>query len=172
MAEMSRPVETEQTQAKEADGSAVYEIGFHINPALTEGDLGAVVEKVRQALGQAEIISQRYPERLKLAYTIELAHTGKREKFTEGYFGAIKFATAREAIPALEVALRGMKEIIRFLLIETTRQDQTPAPRRAVFTSDRLEGEVIHKPAAPVEEKAAEVSQEELDKSIDALVSE
>ncbi len=50
------------------------------------------------------------------------------------------------------------------------REDATVAPRRAVFTSDRLEGETIKKPAAAPEEKTA-VSEEELDKSIDALVS-
>jgi hypothetical protein len=55
------------------------------------------------------------------------------------------------------------------LLVETVREDVAPT-RRAVFTSDRLEGETLKKPVAEAE-KPAEVSEEELDKSIDALVA-
>ena len=66
-------------------------------------------------------------------------------------------------------ALRGMSEVLRFLVIETVREDVV-APRRAVFSSDRLEGEPIKKPtAAP--EAVREISEEELNKSIDALVN-
>ena len=63
-----------------------------------------------------------------------------------------------------------MKEILRFILVETTREDSIAAPRRAVFSSDRLEGKTIEKRPGAVE-KGGKVSDEELDKSIEALVS-
>ncbi|MDZ4226029.1 MAG: hypothetical protein U1C66_00890, partial [Patescibacteria group bacterium] len=116
-----------------------------------------------------EIIKEQFPQKMTLAYTIERAAAGKREKYVETYFGFIKFAAERETIPGLEALLRGSKEILRYLLIETTREEPVIA-RRAVYSSHRLEGETIKKPtSAP--ETPSEVSEEELTKSIDALVN-
>lgn len=152
------------------DEKPIYEVGFHVVPTVPEDEVGSVVEKIRQALGDAEIINEHFPQKMKLSYIVERAESGKRDKYSEAYFGFIKFATAREKIGAFEDALRAMKEVLRFLLIETVREEVVKVPRRAVFSSDRLEGETIKKPAvAP--EKGGEVSEEELDKSIDALVS-
>ncbi|HEV8677694.1 MAG TPA: hypothetical protein VN701_02590, partial [Candidatus Paceibacterota bacterium] len=110
------------------------------------------------------------PSRMRLAYTVERATSGHHERFDEAYFGFIKFATERDNIPALEAWLRSNREILRFLLVETVREDVMNAPRRVTFASDRLEGETIKKPQAEPEKKA-EISQEDLDKSLDALVS-
>ncbi len=146
----------------------VYEVGFHIVPTVGDEGVSAVVESVRTALGDAEIISEGFPKKITLAYQVERAATGKREKYTESYFGHIKFAMNRDNITAFTEAVRVMQPILRFLIIETVREDIATAPRRAVFTSDRLEGKTLEKPvAAP--EKAAEVSDAELDKSIEAL---
>jgi ribosomal protein S6 len=172
MAETSHPAEAGSTQASPIETRPIYEIGFHVVPTVDEANVPAVVAKILATLkkGDAEIISEQAPARMRLAYTIERATVGKREKYDEAYFGVIKFATERENIGALEQFVRGDREILRYLLVETTREDIMAAPRRATFASDRLEGETIKKPvAAP--EKPAEVSQEDLDKSIDALVS-
>lgn len=173
MEEKSQESTDSFTQANpKADSRPIYEIGYHVVPTIDEGGVAAVVEKIRAELakGTAEIISESFPAKMVLAYTVERATTGKREKYNESYFGWIKFAIEREYIPALETLLRSSKEILRHLLIETVREDVSVAPRRAVFTSDRLEGETIKKPIAAPEAKT-EVSEEELDKSIDALVS-
>ena len=174
MAETSQ-AEQASSQATSAASAAtvknttpVYEIGFHIVPTVGEEGVSAVVESVRKALGDAEIISEGFPKKITLAYQVERATQGKREKYTESYFGHIKFAMQRDGITAFTTAMRTMDPILRFLIIETVREDIATAPRRAVFTSDRLEGKTLEKPvAAP--EKAAEVSDAELDKSIEAL---
>jgi ribosomal protein S6 len=171
MAEMSQESTDSFTQAKN-DEQAVYEVGFHVVPAVGEEGVAQAVEVVRKALGQAEIVSEHFPVKTTLAYTVERAEAGKREKFTESYFGNIKFVTEREAIPGIEAALRAMPNILRFLLIETVREEVVAAPRRAVFASDRLEGQTLQKPAAHTQEKPGQVSEEELDKSIDALVND
>jgi ribosomal protein S6 len=162
------------TQAIDSSADAgervVYEVGFHIVPTVPEDGVAAVVEKVRQALGSAEIISEQFPKKIVLAYTVERANVGKRDKYNDAYFGFIKFALEREAIPAFEISLRGMRDVLRFLLIETVREEITQAPRRAVFASDRLEGETIKKPEAEAE-KTGPVSDADIDKSIDALVA-
>ncbi len=157
-----------ETLTQAIDGQAVYEVGFHVVPNLSDEAVVAVVEKIRQALGDAEIISEQVPQRMTLAYTIERADSGKREKFTESYFGVIKFATSPDATPALSEKLRGMQDVLRYLLIETVREE-VGTPRRAVFSSNRLEGETIKKPV--VEEKSKPVSEEDLDKTIEAIVA-
>ncbi|MEK7109199.1 MAG: hypothetical protein AAB919_02075 [Patescibacteria group bacterium] len=157
------------TQAPPKDSRPVYEVGFHLIPSITEEGLGAAVEKVRALLGDAEIIAQGFPQKMTLSYTIERANAGKRDKFTQSYFGWVKFAVLeRGGIPALEKALTAETEVLRFLIIETVREDIKEAPRRAVFSSDRLEGKTIEKPAGAAE-KPSEVSDAELDKSIEAL---
>jgi len=173
MAEMSHAEAQAEvsSQAKQSkDPRPVYEVGFHVVPTTEESSVADVVEGLRAelGLGDAEIITEQFPAKMTLLYTIERAEAGKREKFSESYFGWIKFATERENIAALEASLRGNKNILRYLLIQTVREEA--APRRAVFTSDRLEGETIQKPTAEPE-KGGEVSEEELEKSIEALVS-
>ena len=172
MAEKSQAADPEVgealSQAKK-NSTPVYEVGFHVVPTVPEDGVAAVVEKIRKALGDAEIISEQFPSMMTLAYQVERSVQGKREKYNQSYFGFIKFATDRENLQAFQAALTATPQVLRFLVIETVRED-APAPRRAVFASSRLEGETIKKPeAAP--EKSAEVSEEELDKSIDALVN-
>lgn len=147
----------------------VYELGFHLVPTVQDDGVAAVVEKIRASLGSAEIISDQFPARTALAYQVERSVQGKREKYNESYFGFIKFAMERSEMKAFEATLRGLSEVLRFLIIETVREDM-PIARRAVFTSRQLEGETIKKPDV-VAEKTVEVSEEELDKSIDALVA-
>ena len=158
----------ELSQAK--NSTPVYEIGFHVVPTIPEEGVATVVDAVRKTLEGLEIISEEFPQRMTLAYTIERSHVGRREKFHESYFGWIKFAAERDAIPAIEQALRNMREILRFLLIETDRED-APIVRRAIYTSNRLEGETIKKPEGAEEKTTGPVSDEDLDKSIEALVS-
>lgn len=165
MAEMSQA--SASTQAT-SDARPVYEVGFHLLPSIPEGEVAAAADKIRSLLGSSEIISQGAPERMTLAYTIERADQGKRQKFTQSYFGWIKFAAEDQSgIDSLRESLREMQEVIRYLVIKTVREDAKQA-KRAVFGSDRLEGETIQK-APRAAEKKAEVSQEELDKSIDAI---
>ena len=156
------------------DEKAVYEVGFHVVSTLAEGEVGAVADKIRAELkkSDAEIIKDNAPQKIMLAYTIERPVSGGvREKHTSAYFGSIKFETTPGAIPALQEMLRGTREVLRFIVIETVREEATAQPRRAVFSSDRLEGKTIEKRPGTAEEKGGAVSDEELDKSIEALVS-
>ena len=167
-AEASSQATSSPSAAPVKNTTPVYEVSFHIIPTVGEDGVPAVLEKVRILLGDAEIISQTFPTKMTLAYRVERAQAGAREKYTESYFGHIKFAMQRDGITAFTATMRTMDPILRFLIIETVREDIATAPRRAVFTSDRLEGKILEKPVAEPE-KAAEVSDAELDKSIEAL---
>jgi ribosomal protein S6 len=171
MAEVSQAAEASSQANAPKDSRPVYEVGFHLVPTLDEAGALAAVEQLRTELakGKAEIISEGAPAKMMLAYTIERSTSGKREKYAEAYFGFIKFATERETIAALEGFLRSTREILRYILIETVREDIVP--RRAIYTSDRLEGETIKKPTSAPEVSKGPVSEEELNKSIEALVN-
>jgi ribosomal protein S6 len=179
MEETTHSADAEFTQAssKSADKSAgvpptdtrpIYEIGYHLVPTLAEDAVAGEVAKIRAMLGDAEIITDEAPKKMTLSYIIERPGAGRREKYGEAYFGFIKFAIDKEHINDIETKLRAMREVLRYLLVQTVREEVAPA-RRAVFTSDRLEGETLKKPVAEPE-KPVEVSEEELDKSIDAIV--
>jgi len=172
MAEMSQAPGASSQANSPKETRPIYEIGFHVVASADEANAAKVAEAIRAQIekGDAEIIAEGAPARMRLAYTVERATSGHHEKFDEAYFGFIKFATERDNIPALEAWLRSNREILRFLLVETVREDVMNAPRRVTFASDRLEGETIKKPQAEPEKKA-EISQEDLDKSLDALVS-
>lgn len=172
MADESRSASAEQSQATTApsgDSRPVYEIGYHLVPTLAEDAVASEVAKIRAMLGDAEIIKDEAPRKMTLSYIIERPGAGRREKYGEAYFGFIKFAIDKEHINTIEGKLRADRPVLRYLLVETVREEIAPT-RRAVFASDRLEGETLKKPVAEPE-KAAEVSEEELDKSIDALVA-
>src|SRR3989344_8725165 len=108
------------TQATDASTEAavqaplIYEVGFHLVPTIAEDGVGAAVENIRKLIGDtAEFISEGYPQKMQLCYQIERAAQGKREKYTESWFGWIKFAQAKEQIPALEQALNASREGLR-----------------------------------------------------------
>ncbi|MEK7068523.1 MAG: hypothetical protein AAB964_01775 [Patescibacteria group bacterium] len=158
------------TQADNANKTPVYEVGFHLVPTVGDEGVAPMVEKIRAILGNAEIIAEGHPVKMALAYTIERATQGKREKYSESYFGWVKFAMPAEDVPAVAEKLRGIRDVLRFILITTVREDTMAQPRRAVFTSDRLEGETIAAPKREAE-KGGEVSEADLEKSIEALTS-
>jgi len=164
MAEEPRP--EGHTQADTSDARPVYEVGFHLMPSIAEEEVSAVAEKIHKLLGDAEIISQGAPQKISLAYTIERADHGTREKFSSAYFGWVKCAMGREEAHALAARLRSERQVIRFLIIETSREEEQRSAR-AVFSSDRLEGQTLEKRTEA--EKGGAVSDEELDKSIEAL---
>ncbi len=175
MAEMSQTEATADVSSQAnapKDSRPLYEIGFHVVPTVDEAKLAEVMADLRSEIVKAggEIISGAEPVKMTLSYVIERAATGKREKYPEAYFGWVRFVVEdRGGIQALENFLQNKKEILRFLFIKTVHEE-VAAPRRAVFSSNRLEGETLKKPVAP-EAPTGEVSEEELDKSIDALVS-
>src|SRR3990167_4669546 len=84
------------SEVEVASAPIIYEVGFHLVPTIAEDGVGAAVEKVRKLIGDdAEFISEGYPTKINLAYIIERATQGKREKYSEAWFGWIKFATTR-----------------------------------------------------------------------------
>lgn len=176
MTEMSQVEGTPETSSQAnapKDSRPLYEIGFHVLPTLDESEVGGVVAALRAEVKKAggEITTEQAPQKMVLAYTVERATTGKREKYNESYFGWLQFVVEeRTGINGIEDFLKQNKNVLRYLFIKTIPHE-TQAQRRAVFSSNRLAGETLKKPAPVAEVPIAEVSEEELNKSLDALVN-
>jgi ribosomal protein S6 len=161
------------TQAEGENNKPVYEVGFLIARTVGENGVAATLDKIRASIGDVEIISDGAPQKIQLAYTIEDNFTGKINKNTDAYFGWIKFAIKDEDgendVSSLQSSLSNLKEILRFIVVKTAREDTMASAARAVWTSDRLEGQTLQK-SPKEQERGGEVSDEELDRSIEALV--
>ncbi len=176
MADMSQATDEVQASSQAnapKDSRPLYEIGFHVVPTVEESKVVDVVNALKAEIAKigGEQVGEQAPQKMVLSYVIERATSGKREKYTESYFGWLRFVVEeRSGISAIETHLRADKNILRYLFIQTLPEEAV-APRRAVFSSNRLEGETIKKPTAAPEAPVAEISEEDLNKSIDALVS-
>ncbi|MFA6227316.1 MAG: 30S ribosomal protein S6 [Candidatus Paceibacterota bacterium] len=150
----------------------VYEIGYHVISSVAEEGIPAEVEKVKAILNKekAEIISEEIPKLRPLAYSIKKAFGGQYKTFDKAYFGWIKFNLPLSGdITKIESALKGSDTLLRYLVIKTIRGNTMYSPKITVF-SDK---EAKIKPMAVKEAKEAKpASIEEIDKSIDELVSE
>ncbi|MGH7141061.1 MAG: 30S ribosomal protein S6 [Minisyncoccia bacterium] len=177
MAGMSQVSESETlSQANQAkNDAAVYEIGFLLVPTIDEDAALAAFSRLRKTLDElsASVLAEESPKKISLAYRIERSSEGKREKYSDGYFSFVKFELPEEgagaAVQMFETKLRADRHVLRCLLIKTSRE--APVAPRSIFASKSLEGRVIERPVAALEERGP-VDEGELNKSIDALVEE
>lgn len=116
---MIKKAENSEKKAK------IYEIGYLIVPTLPEDKLGEAVGKIKGDIEgiSGVVISEEFPKIRPLAYQINQALTGKIRKFNTAYFGWVKFETSTGDIKSLESALKNNEDVLRFLLINTVREN-------------------------------------------------
>ena len=137
---------------------ALYDLGYHLIDTLSEDEVPSHAKRI-QAFVEKEggrMVNEKTPVRISLAYTISRMTKGKREDYSGAYFGTLVFECERSSLSKIEKALAADPHVLRHLLIETDamRVEEALAAERA------LEKEEV--PA---------VSDEELDKSIEALTA-
>lgn len=175
------------TETTHEDRMSVYEIGYLITPSIPEEKVPAEVEGVKRiiAAAGASVLAEEAPHLLKLAYEIRRkTMAGSYDKFTEAYFGWIKFEAGSSAIETAKKAIEILPSVLRMLLITTTRENTylgKHAPAIAAEIGGRKAVTAEKAPSKPFEAKAgaktetgsdAPASVEEMDKSIDAMVKE
>ena len=105
----------------------VYEVSFHLIPTLDADSVLKAFERVKKVVSEVgKVISEEQPVLRDLAYMIQ--HTvrqrdGSYNRYTEAYFGSVKFSAPRGSVKQVEQALMGDDEVLRFLLLETTDED-------------------------------------------------
>ncbi|KKW09402.1 MAG: hypothetical protein UY44_C0002G0042 [Candidatus Kaiserbacteria bacterium GW2011_GWA2_49_19] len=165
----------------------VYEIGYHIIPAVKEEDIEKTVGEIRKAIesshpkddrpsegaGKTTFIAEGAPSLMKLAYPMSVREGEKYTEYDRGYFGWIKFEAPATIVSTLNDALKSNTNILRFVIWRTVREDtraKIKAPTlREVKRTDTIKSTPRR---APAEEVAAPVSEEALEKALQDITQE
>ncbi len=151
------------------DDLEIYEVGFHILPNVAEFDLETEFSKIKDLILEKEgtVITEEYPVLINLAYEISKKIETKNMHFDKAYFGFIKFEIVRENISEIKNKLDGFKNILRFLIIKTVRENTIFTPKQQLFKKDNKNSVVVNEEDKVDIDEEAEVL---IDKSIDELV--
>lgn len=145
---------------------SVYEVGYIMVPSIPEENLGGEVTSFKDALLEkgAIFISDEYPKMLELAYEMSRSIANKKQKFSYGYFGWVKFETTTENAKIIKEFLDKNEKFVRYLMIKTIRGN-TMSTKRAYGKQDGFKRRTTSKT-----EESAPINEETIDKEIDALV--
>jgi ribosomal protein S6 len=149
--------------------TGVYEVGYIMVPTISEENLGEEVSLFKDSLTKigATFISDEYPKMLELAYEMSRSINNKKQKFSYGYFGWVKFECSTMEAKVLKDMLDKNEKLVRYLLIKTVREN-TMSIKRSFMRQDGG-----RKKIAPKSEEASEkIDETVIDKEIDALVLE
>jgi ribosomal protein S6 len=129
------PVSISNSSLKMSEENRTYELGYILVPTLPETDVEKTVTALKSAIEtvKGELLSEGTPEFIDLAYQIEKNVKSKKMKWTQGYFGWIKFNSAPEALEALKKALDANTDLVRYMLVKTD------AENNVVFKKPKIE---------------------------------
>ncbi|MBK5215378.1 MAG: 30S ribosomal protein S6 [Candidatus Pacebacteria bacterium] len=144
----------------------VYEVGYIMLPTIAEENLGEEVTLFKDMFIEqgATFISDEYPKLIELAYEMTRSIANKKQKFSYGYFGWVKFECNTNQASLIKDILSKNEKLVRFLMIKTVREN-TMSVKRAY---GKQEGGK-RRPAQKHEE-ATPIDEEVIDKEIEALV--
>ncbi|MDH5442287.1 MAG: 30S ribosomal protein S6 [Candidatus Nomurabacteria bacterium] len=165
----------------------VYELGYNLLPTVPEADVLAEVKKIKDKITELKgiEIDGEEPLLIDLAYDMIKIIDNKRIRFSQAYFGWIKFDLSPEMMTELKKWLDENSNILRHLLIITVREN-TRAPKKylgrkkEVSKRDDAADMVseLHDPKRVAEEtekkkdEPAQIDENKVDEKIDELVGE
>jgi len=146
----------------------IYEVGYLLLPNLTEEEIPAIFGDLKELISSfgGKMISDEMPSLIDLAYPMIKVIANKNNKFQNAYFGWLKFYLSPEKINDLKKKLDLDTNILRFLIIKTVKEN-TLAGRR--FGSFHKKKNIT---LGKEKETIVEMSTEEIDKEIEAMVEE
>ena len=160
------------TVAKNSE-EKIYEVGYHILSSVSEENILSEVEKIKAYLAKekAIIISEEAPKLRPLAYSIKKAFGGTYKVFDKAYFGFIKFEFGEDGdVRNIDLGMKNNESVLRYLVIKTVRENTMYSPKITVYSDKDAKIKTFKVEKTDKDEKPASI--EEIDKSIDALVSE
>ena len=146
---------------------SIYEVGYIMVPSIAEENLGGEVTSFKDSLLEKGVnfISDEYPKMTELAYEMSRSIANKRQKFSYGYFGWVKFECTTENAKIIKDYLDKEEKLVRYLMIKTVREN-TMSTKRAYGKQDGFKRRATPKS----QEESAPINEEVIDKEIDALV--
>jgi ribosomal protein S6 len=147
--------------------TSVYEVGCLMVPTIAEENLGGEVTTFKDGLLENGVtfISDEYPKMMELAYEMSRSIANKKQKFSYGYFGWVKFECTTDQAKVIKDSLDKNEKLIRYLMIKTVRES-TMSSKRPYGKPDGAKRRFTPK----TQETSAPMNEEVIDKEIDALV--
>lgn len=154
-----------ENDIKHEGRSKVYEVGYLVLPTVPEEHVSQEVQKVKTLIESASgsLITEDFPKLRTLAYSMKKHIGGRNLGFDKAYFGWVKFECPAVEIPTLKAGLEKMENLLRFILIETVRENTLYTPRMS-FRPQVAE--------AGKEKVGEKISEEQIEKEIENLVVE
>lgn len=159
-------------EKEDASDGQIYEIGFHILPTVPEEKLQEIVSKLEDSItkNRGSVISQEFPKMRALSYDIKERVETKYLSFSKAYFGWIKFETDPSAVGKIKDEASNNDNILRFIIIKTVKENTMQAFKPPMQMREGGREETKSFKEIPSQTPKAEISEEEIDKSIDELV--
>lgn len=144
----------------------VYEVGYFMLPSIAEENLGGELTLFKDMFLEqgAVFISDEYPKLIELAYEMSRSIENKRQKFSYGYFGWVKFECNTDQAKTIKNILDKNEKLIRYLMIKTVRENTMSVKR----TYSKQDGR--NRRPAQKHEEIDPINEEIINKEIDALV--
>lgn len=155
------------------DGEAgIYEAGFHILPTVPEERLQEVVSKLVDFITKngGVIISEEFPKIRNLSYEIKKRVETKYFSFGKAYFGWVKFEILPASIGKIEMEMKNNENILRFIILKTIRENTMHVFKSPMVSRENNKEEIVRVSKDIDVKEKVEISEEEIDKSIDELV--
>lgn len=149
----------------------VYELGVNFVSSLAEEQVPAQFDAIKSLIEKAggSFISEEAPKLRQLAYTMVKNIQGKNYKHDRAYFGWVKFELESEKINDLKETLDRNDNILRYIIVKTVKENTLYSHKLALHKAEAAKKEETTEVVEAQEEVV--VSDEELDKTIDDLVS-
>ncbi|NSW76782.1 MAG: 30S ribosomal protein S6 [Candidatus Atribacteria bacterium] len=114
-----------------------YELGIVVKPTLSEGELNALVEKMKGLVTEqgGEIESVNLWGKRRLAYPVE--------KHNEGYYVFFRFLLSPAKVEEIGRVARLTEEILRYILVKEEKREEHPSVVQEEKVSEPPSDEVI-----------------------------
>jgi len=159
----------ENTEDKEP---RLYELGYHLLPTLSEEEIPQEVGNIKDGIEKhsGAIVSDQMPRVMSLAYSMSKIVDQKRKYFDTAFFGWVKFHMSPKSLLEFDKELKHNKHILRFILVKTVR-DKLPSAKKMTFLKSKQATDRVTK-EQKVRKLGKQLSEEELDKTIEELIVE
>lgn len=167
MAKTKKSVDEEEDVSEEKEiRLGVYEVGYIMVPTIAEEGLGEEVTLFKDMFLEkgAVFISDEYPKLIELAYEMTRSINNKKQKFSYGYFGWVKFECTTSQAKVIKDILDKNEKLVRYLIIKTVREN-TMSAKRLYSKQDGSKRRPLQKA-----KEVDPINEETIDKEIDALV--
>ena len=120
--------------------SRVYEISFIFDNKLDEGAALDKANAIKQSIATlgGSFISEEAPYMRELAYEMVRVVNNVNVRFSEGYFGWVKFEMDGSKVKEFEKALKLDEQLVRYLVVKTVRENTVYTKRAPVIKVESL----------------------------------